>query len=484
LPASLHGRLLMAPERRGRGRPKESLLYNSMMASEMGLPMNMGALAGAGMLPGGYKFPLNIPFGALPNLGMTNPMLGLAGFPGLAGLSMPEMMEAAEAMQGKDSKSSPNKKEGRHKHHSKPSTSSVNIPHPSFPLLYNPLMYNPLLAAQGLRNFTLPTSVSSSFASLAQSAAMVNGMAGMVAPPGSDSEDEAKAQRKLYEKERERQLERQQERQQDRAEDLSVHKPSSASPRKHHDRHKHRHREHRDGSHSSHSPNKPLAVQEAPTDLSMKPKQHKDQQYTRTKPKILSSNKLSRIVDSLKDKVMKMEGCDRVVKRSKPSESDSGRPRTDGSERHCERSESRSRTESTGDVDGHTDKTSTDGDTAHGDDIDSHHDLKERHRQSESRTKTESESTDKSESESRKVCTEDEEVVENHGGNMDDSDTGSHDTHTDPPRPSSRTHEEHTGELTDEEGAGEGAGVGEVHSEAEEAEEEEEQDAATDLTTS
>lgn len=150
-----------------------------LMGSMGGL--SAASLASAGLMANFPKLPLNVPFGALPNLSMTNPMLGLGGFglPGIpvssaAAAAVASMSEAADDKKQKESKST-------EKERKSPKSSSSNpTPHPSFPIMYNPLLYNPLFAAQGLRNFTLPPNLPTSFASLAQ-AGFSNGMADMEA---------------------------------------------------------------------------------------------------------------------------------------------------------------------------------------------------------------------------------------------------------------------------------------------------------------
>lgn len=196
-------------------------------------------LASPALMAGFHKLPLGMPFGSLPPLGMTNPMLGLAGFmPGLPTSSLPQEFDCKND-------TSPNKKD---KSDSK-SSSSTTTPHPSFPnLMYNPLMFNPLLAAQAQHlGFSLPTSLPTSFASLAAQSAMVNGQGG-----DSDLEE---GEIKRYPSKL----------QQDMAQDLSVKKSSGAQPPK-------RRREEKQQL----SRSKILLDQEQPCDLSMKskPKEH------------------------------------------------------------------------------------------------------------------------------------------------------------------------------------------------------------------
>lgn len=299
LPRVLYSRLL--GDRR-RGRPKDGTFTHPLLSNELATQaaqMNaFASLGNAGLLPGFPKMPMNMPFGALPNLGLSNPMLGIPGF-SLPGFAMPSLGKSTESESKKDLKT-PEKKDSQKKELKSPSCSSATTtPHPSFPILYNPLMYNPLLAAQGLRNMTLPTGIPTSFASLAQSS-MLNGQA-----DSETEEGEIKRHSLSHKKEPVSQSHPQ-----DVAEDLSFKKTSHTE--------KHRHTE-KTESHSAKKDKSAVlekSVQDQPTDLSMKakPKESKNKQ------KIFNSNKLSKIVDSLKDKVLKLEKDEKLKYKEPKSE--------------------------------------------------------------------------------------------------------------------------------------------------------------------
>ena len=262
---------VVTPNRRGRGRPsRDSPLSHSMLGTSdphaaAALAASMEAMNAAQLMAAGiHKLPL--PFGTLPGLGLGNPLLGLSGLgiPGLQGSSP----------LSKDSESK--RKDLEDKEGSKGDNKS---PHPSFPMLYNPLLYNPLFAAQSLGSFPLPTSLSSPIPGL--SSKLINGHT------HSDSEEEPKISRSRKASE---------QYDQDEAEDLSVKSEKKVV-------------ENVTQAHSSgiHKTETVLDDSEQPCDLSMKSKPKEE-----VKPKIIGSDKLSRIVDSLKDRVNKMD--DKPVK--------------------------------------------------------------------------------------------------------------------------------------------------------------------------
>lgn len=266
LPKQLLPRVV-TPSRRGRGRPaRDSPVSHSMLGTSdphaaAALAASMEAMNAAQLMAAGIpKLPL--PFGSLPGLGMPNPLFGLSGLgiPGLPGT--PPLSKDSDSKR-KD----PEEKES--------TSGESKSPHPSFPMLYNPLLYNPLFAAQGLAGFPLPTSLSSQLPGL--SSRLINGHA------QSDSEEEPKVSKSRRASE---QLE------QDEAEDLSVKSEKKVI-------------ENLQEAHSSgkHKPESVLDESEQPCDLSMKSKPKEE-----PKTKIIGSDKLSRIVDSLKDRVNKMDG--------------------------------------------------------------------------------------------------------------------------------------------------------------------------------
>ena len=269
LPKQLLPRVV-TPNRRGRGRPardsppvSHSMLGTSDPHAAAAMAATLEAMNVAQLMAAGIpKLPL--PFASLPpGIGLGNPLLGLSGM-GIPGLP------STPPLSSKDSDSK--RKDLEDKEGSKGESKSMS-PHPSFPMLYNPLLYNPLFAAQGLGGFPLPTSLSSP----SISSRLINGHA------QSDSEDEPKALKTCRTSE---QIE------QDEAEDLSVRSENKVVENLHE-------------AHSSgkHKPEPVSDDSEQPCDLSMKSKS-KEEPGT----KIIGSDKLSRIVDSLKDRVNKMDG--------------------------------------------------------------------------------------------------------------------------------------------------------------------------------
>ena len=270
LPKQLLPRVV-TPNRRGRGRPsRDSPLSHSMLGTSdphaaAALAASMEAMNAAQLMAAGiHKLPL--PFGSLPGLGLGNPLLGLSG------LGIPGLQGSSPLSKDSDSK----RKDHEDKEGSKGDNKS---PHPSFPMLYNPLLYNPLFAAQSFGSFPLPTSLSSPIPGL--SSKLINGHT------HSDSEEEPKISRSRKASE---------QYDQDEAEDLSVKSEKKVV-------------ENVTQAHSSgiHKTETVLDDSEQPCDLSMKSKPKEE-----VKPKIIGSDKLSRIVDSLKDRVNKMD--DKPVK--------------------------------------------------------------------------------------------------------------------------------------------------------------------------
>ncbi|CAC5413135.1 CHD9 [Mytilus coruscus] len=298
LPKSLQSRVVTPT--RGR-KPKDSL-SSSLMGSD--IPFSAASLAGLSgfhnpslmSMSGLPKLPLGMPFGALPNFGLGNPLLGMAGY--LPGLT---------ASHSKDTESSSkDRKSPKCKESSKSESKSPSIPHPSFPFMYNPMLLNPLFAAQAQSlGFSLPTSLPTSFGALAHSGLM-NGST-------ADSDLEEGEIKRFSQKERRGSSSGLQ----DAPQDLSV------KAKHQHDSAKHR----REKKHSSHSSDhdKLLSAskqysaslqQDEPTDLSMKSKPSTPDS-AKSKPKIQSSFKLSKIVDTLKDKVNKMEDRSRKDRKLK-----------------------------------------------------------------------------------------------------------------------------------------------------------------------
>ncbi|KAL3860710.1 hypothetical protein ACJMK2_010796 [Sinanodonta woodiana] len=299
LPKNLLQRVV-TPTRRGRGRPRESFPSHSIFAGDQltaaaAAAASMNALSGfpgAGMLTDFSKLPLNMPFGAL---GLGSTLFGLPGF-GLSGLPVSSSVSKLDSdSKGIDSITS---RKGESASSSSTQSSSTSTPHPSFPLLYNPLYYNSLLASQGLASaghFQLTGSHPSAFASLAQGS-FLNGKI------QSESEKDSKLKKSSSNKK------------EDKAQDLSFKKAFDLSlPQK--DKHiKEAH------SHSAPSPHQKYhssSLQDAPTDLSMKPKQNVSEtkpikEKVKSKSKIFNSLKLNKIVDSLKDRVLKMEDKSKI----------------------------------------------------------------------------------------------------------------------------------------------------------------------------
>lgn len=267
----------MTPSRRGR-KPRDSPLSHPMLGTSdphqaAAIAASMEAMNAAQLMAAGFgKLPL--PFGSIPGLGL-NPMLGLQGFafPGLSGSPVPEKSESKH----KESKAS--KEDGEKSKEDEKSSS----PHPSFPLMYNPLLFNPaLLAAQGMANFPLPTSLTGVEASL------INGHT----PPkeetaSSSSSGSSRKSRHVSEYS-----------EQNLVEDLSVR--SKSKPFK-------PVIENTTAAHSSGKSKQKIdqsvESEDMPCDLSMKPKAKEE----KSKQKICSSDKLSRIVDTLKFRVNKMD---------------------------------------------------------------------------------------------------------------------------------------------------------------------------------
>lgn len=230
---------------------------------------SMEAMNAAQLMAAGFgKLPL--PFGSIPGLGLS-PMLGLQGFgfPGMSSSPVPEKSESKH----KESKGS---KEDGEKSKDEDTSSS---PHPSFPLMYNPLLFNPaLLAAQGLANFPLPTSLAGMDSSL------INGHTPSKEETSSGRSSSSVKSRHVSEYS-----------DLSLAEDLSVRKKSKPPI------------ENTTEAHSSGKSKLKLDVsldgEDMPCDLSMKSKTKED----KSKQKICSSDKLSRIVDTLKFRVNKMD---------------------------------------------------------------------------------------------------------------------------------------------------------------------------------
>ncbi|XP_061162484.1 chromodomain-helicase-DNA-binding protein 8-like [Saccostrea echinata] len=313
LPKNLLSRVSTPSSERRRGRPRERDLSASLLSdnpySAASLAASMSAFPGLGLMSGFGKMPLGMPFGTLPNLGLTNPML--AGFAGLMpGLSPSTMAKSMESETRKEKSPSSSKESSKSK-----SPSSSQTPHPSFPMLYNPLLFNPLLAAQAAQglNFSLPTSLPSSFASLAQSG-LVNGQ-------GDSDLEEGEIKRYSQAEHREQEM----------AQDLSVRRKEAHS---HHRKRK---------SYEVSRPAEAASVrddqdQAACLDLSIKSKpkdspkasdmssrshstSESPKDSSKTKNKIQGSFKLDKILDTLKDKVNKME--DKPVKKEKDKDKES-----------------------------------------------------------------------------------------------------------------------------------------------------------------
>ena len=165
------------PEPHGRrGRRSESSSLSSMMAdySNYAAAAGMGAYTGMNaLMPGFPKLPFPMGYGGLAGLNMAS-MYGLGSRFGLLPGALPgksgEESEEKEAGETEDSKS-PSKSKA-----SATSSSSSTTPHPSFPFMYNPMMFNPLLA-QSMGSFSLPSTLPTSFATLAQAGSSgINGV--------------------------------------------------------------------------------------------------------------------------------------------------------------------------------------------------------------------------------------------------------------------------------------------------------------------
>lgn len=271
LPKQLLPRVV-TPSRRGR-RPRDSPLSHSMLGGAdphqaAALAASMEAMNAANLMGFG-KLPL--PFASLPGIGL-NPMLGLSGFgfPNLTGSPLPEKSDSKH----KESKGS--KDEGE-KSKEKDETAS---PHPSFPMMFNPLLYNPaLLAAHGLANFPLPTSMAGLDSSL------LNGHSSAkeeTATSSTSSKSSRHSSEPILDK-------------RDAPEDLSIKRKVII-----------------ENTTEAHSSGKSKLVKDVsfdddmPCDLSMKPRP-KESKEEKSKQKICSSDKLSRIVDTLKFRVNKMD---------------------------------------------------------------------------------------------------------------------------------------------------------------------------------
>lgn len=272
LPKQLLPRIV-TPSRRGR-RPRDSPLSHSMLGATdphqaAALAASMEAMNAANLMGLG-KFPM--PFGSIPGLGL-NPVLGLPGFgfPGLSGSPVPE--KESKHKESKGSKDDGDKSKDDEKNAS---------PHPSFPLMFNPLLYNSaLLAAHGLPpGLPLPTSLTGLDSSL------LNGHSSGKEETVTSSSSSSKSSRHLSETGHSKRK--------DAPEDLSIKRKTYIENTI----------EAHSGSKSKFTRDVTLDNEEdMPCDLSMKPKQKEE----KSKQKICSSDKLSRIVDTLKTRVNKMD---------------------------------------------------------------------------------------------------------------------------------------------------------------------------------
>lgn len=311
LPKSLSSRVSTPSSERRRGRPRERDLSSSLLSdnpySAASLAASMSAFPGLGLMSGFGKMPMGMPFGTLPSLGLANPML--AGFAGLMPGLSPSLAKAMESEARKDKSPGSSKESSKSK-----SPSSSQTPHPSFPMLYNPLLFNPLLAAQaaGGLNFSLPTSLPSSFASLAQPG-LVNGQ-------GDSDLEEGEIKRYSQGEHNEQEI----------AQDLSVRRKEAHSH--------HRKRKSYEASHSAVTKSSRDEDQSACLDLSIKSKPRESpkasevssrshsasespKDSSKTKNKIQGSFKLDKILDTLKDKVNKME--DKPIKKERDKDKES-----------------------------------------------------------------------------------------------------------------------------------------------------------------
>lgn len=212
LPENLKSRL-MTSRRHHHHRIRDTLRHHSAY----GDPTSMAAAAAAAaaqlnafhyanpaLLTNFPKMTFPLPFGTMSNLGMGNPLLSVPGLNlrNLASgtnLSVASLMEAVKdaSDSGSDQKitsstctsSSSSSSSSLSSSSSSTTTttitssssSSTTTPHPSFPVLYNPIIYNTLLAAN---NFNIPATVPS-LTSLAKGD-MSNGLADI---DDSDSDD-------------------------------------------------------------------------------------------------------------------------------------------------------------------------------------------------------------------------------------------------------------------------------------------------------
>ena len=333
LPKSMDSRILKSS---GRGRKSRDSMLHPSFLGDMAYPGALSTLPGfpvtAGLMGAFPKLPLNMPFGALPNLALPNPMLGLGGL-GLPGFPLTSALTKTTDSDGKDKSAGDKDGDG------KSDVSATSSPHPSFPsFYYNPLMYSPLLAAQGLPGFPIPTSLSASLAGLVNPSA-INGRI------ESEEDEEQRLEKETREKtqdysrkkaklsnyesgEKSRSLHR-------KSDDHRSHHSSSSKGEHHHSKSETKAEDlsvkKRHSHHSTSDVKTPLIVptptsshvpQEEATDLSLKSKPKpahntdnlkvlKDLKIKKSKSKMFSSSKLSKIVDSLKDKVMKIEKRDK-----------------------------------------------------------------------------------------------------------------------------------------------------------------------------
>jgi len=310
------------PSRRGR-RPRDSPLSQSMLgaadphqAAAMAASLEAAQLAQL-MAAGFGKMPM--PFGSIPGLGF-NPMLGLPGFglglPGLQTEMTPTKSEKSKDSKGGGSKSSSSKDDSEKAKREREEEENAS-PHHSFPMMFNPLsLYNPaLFAAHGMANFPLPTSMAGLL-----DPSLLNGHSGKeetsTRPSSRDRERERERDRERDRDMRERERgERDREKSRKKSELFDhgmVEDLSFRSKRK---------QELIENTTVAHSSGKAKLSKEQmsfesddmPCDLSMKSKSKDD----KSKQKICVSDKLSRIVDTLKCRVNKMD-----EKSSKYSEED------------------------------------------------------------------------------------------------------------------------------------------------------------------
>uniref|UniRef100_T1J482 DNA helicase n=1 Tax=Strigamia maritima TaxID=126957 RepID=T1J482_STRMM len=151
---------------------------------------SLSGLSSAGLFPGyaGLKLPslsehgksnaspMFLPFGGLSNLGLSNPLfanIANFGFPGLPVTSA--LSSSSESKSDRDKKGKYSSTVASTTSVSSALSTSTNTSSSSLPFLFPApgLLYNPL----GLGNFTLPTNLPTSFASLAQTS-LLNGLGG------------------------------------------------------------------------------------------------------------------------------------------------------------------------------------------------------------------------------------------------------------------------------------------------------------------